>query len=223
MGDQALADMLRSLPDSPETLDRVVAAVFASSAQVPASAAAAADAAGTPLPLQVIQYTAVSRAVHGDKALTTSCVGRAVPCRGSGCSAEGCVFTRMCCPQMGARDRVVEALRSVFSRHGAVAATSAAMGLATDEVAEHCCPCCIPWPPAVCCLHCRVTVQQHETPGGAHSLAFKFGCCTCAHTGRQGGGAAAAGAVRGAAGAAARVAAAVRRLACPPGRHRRPG
>jgi hypothetical protein len=35
---------------------------------------------------------------------------------------------------MGARDKVVEALRSVFSRHGAVAATSAAMGLATDEV-----------------------------------------------------------------------------------------
>jgi hypothetical protein len=55
VGDQALADMLRSLPDSPETLDRVVAAVFASSAPVPASAAAAADAAGTPLPLQVTE------------------------------------------------------------------------------------------------------------------------------------------------------------------------
>lgn len=36
--------------------------------------------------------------------------------------------------QMGARDRVTEALRIVFSRHGAVAATSAAIGLATDEV-----------------------------------------------------------------------------------------
>jgi hypothetical protein len=53
VGDQALTDMLRSLPDSPETLDRVVAAVFASSPPVPASAAGAADAAGSPLPLQV--------------------------------------------------------------------------------------------------------------------------------------------------------------------------
>ena len=35
--------------------------------------------------------------------------------------------------QMGARDRVTETLRAVFSRHGAVASTSAAIGLATDE------------------------------------------------------------------------------------------
>jgi len=51
VGDQALTDMLRSLPDSPETLDRVVAAVFASS--VPQAAGGADDdAAGAPLPLQ---------------------------------------------------------------------------------------------------------------------------------------------------------------------------
>ena len=51
VGDQALTDMLRSLPDSPETLDRVVAAVFASGPAATAGAIAG-DAAGAPLPLQ---------------------------------------------------------------------------------------------------------------------------------------------------------------------------
>lgn len=52
VGDQALTDMLRSLPDSPETLDRVVAAVFASSVSPQAAGGADDDAAGAPLPLQ---------------------------------------------------------------------------------------------------------------------------------------------------------------------------
>lgn len=46
-------------------------------------------------------------------------------------TTRSCSFLAM---QMGARDRVTETLRAVFSRHGAVAATSAAIGLATDEV-----------------------------------------------------------------------------------------
>lgn len=59
VGDQALTDMLRSLPDSPETLDRVVAAVFASCPTAPASGLDAGEAAGAPLPLQVRLHTAM--------------------------------------------------------------------------------------------------------------------------------------------------------------------
>lgn len=57
VGDQALADMLRSLPDSPETLDRVVAAVFSSCPPAAAAGAAADEGAGAPLPLQVQRFS----------------------------------------------------------------------------------------------------------------------------------------------------------------------
>jgi len=62
------------------------------------------------------------------------------------------------CMQMGARDRVTETLRAAFSRHGAGAATSAAIGIASEEVHQLLCPSANA---ASAKLQCSTTTDTH--------------------------------------------------------------
>ena len=123
VGDEQLKDLLRSLPDNPTAQDQILEALFASTPTTTAPTA-------TPPPKQSSGGSSgSSRSKHTTTNTTaytqTAAFGGTVPVT-AGAPLPGPQFPE-------AREKVLSALRSGFSRHGAVAMSSVDIGEASPD------------------------------------------------------------------------------------------